>query len=482
MRVLNNLEPSKVFYYFEELCKIPHGTENTKAVSDYCVTFAKAHGLKVHQDSYNDVVIYKDGTKGYEDSDPVILQGHLDMVCEKAPDKDHDFMTDGLDLVVDGDFVHADRTTLGGDDGIAIAMCLALLDDDTLAHPPLECLFTVDEETEMLGAQVADLSLLKGKRLINIDSEEEGIITAGCAGGLDYVSTLPVKKTLSKGEHLSISIGGLLGGHSGGEIHKQRGNAIILLGHLLYDLKKEVPFGLETLSGGQVDNVIPPAAKAEILVAQEHVQSVMDFVKTREETLKSAFGSDESGLKVLCEKSGLKEKRVFDAESLSRVLAFITAAPQGVIGFERALPGQVETSLNLGVCASESDSVKLTFLIRSSIDSRRSFVKDKLEALTALSGGTGEILSPYPAWSFRENSELRDVLVHTFEEMYGKTPSVMSIHAGLECGFLTGKRPDLDCVSIGPDLFDVHSPKEKLSISSTQRTWAYLLKVLEKLK
>mgnify|MGYP002535440451 CR=1 FL=1 len=311
MRVLDNLVPAKVFYYFEELCNIPHGSTNTKAISDYCVNFAKERGLAYHQDAENNIIILKNGSKGYEDSKPVIIQGHLDMVCEKEADCTIDFEKDGLSLAIDGDYIYAEGTTLGGDDGIAVAMALAILDDDTLEHPPIEAVFTVDEELGMEGAEAIDLSVLKGKKLINLDSEEEKTLTVGCAGGVRYQGLIPVEKKTASGEVIKITIQGLLGGHSGEEIHRQRGNANKMMARLLYHIAGEKNYRLSEIYGGSKDNVIAMEAHASILAEPEDCEEILAMIRDMESIWNAEFMGEEPGLTVKTETEKVENIVVF---------------------------------------------------------------------------------------------------------------------------------------------------------------------------
>ena len=462
MSVLSELEPKKVFYYFEELCKIPHGSYNTKAISDYCMQFAADRGLEAEQDDTNNVIIRKNGTAGYEESAPVIIQGHLDMVCEKMPGVEHDFEKEPLDLQIEDGFVTANGTTLGGDDGIAIAMALAVLDSDNIPHPPIEAVFTTEEEVGMEGARNLDFSKIKGNMVINIDSEEEGILTVGCAGGFRFDAMLPVTYEQVNGRVLSVCIHGLSGGHSGAMIHLQRGNANKLMGRLLNHIHLQQPVHLVELGGGNKDNVIPAEHTAKIVVTDTEAAKVL--IRQMEQIWKQEFGKDEPGLTV------------------DRVIAYLDLMPDGVVAFEREIEGQVETSLNAGVVKTEAGRVVVTHLVRSSVESKKAELKERLYRLVRILGAGGNDRDEYPAWAYKADSVLRTRMVEVFKEVYGKEPQVVTIHAGLECGIFMGKRPELDCVSIGPDLFDIHSYNERMDIESVERTYKYLLEVLKAMK
>ena len=482
MAVLENLEPQKVLYFFEEICKIPHGTFDTKRISDYCVSFAKERNLEVIQDEMNNVIIKKPGTAGYEDCEPVILQGHIDMVCEKTAESTHDFKTDGLELYIEDGYLKAKDTTLGGDDGIAVAMAMAVLDSDDIPHPPVEALFTVDEEVGMGGADAVDLSLLKGRKLINMDSETEGILTTGCAGGIRYEVILPVQREKRSGSKISVRIHGLSGGHSGTEIHKQRGNANKMMGRFFYRLAKEVSFSLISINGGTKDNVITPDTTAEIIVEKGRENAVHAAAEEMEKIWNDEFMGEEPGLKVDIFASEVSDCEAMEKVSTERVVPYLMLCPNGLQEFNRKIEGVVETSLNLGVLETKEDKVQIIHQIRSSVETRKYQIKEQLEQCVKAVGGEGVITNEYPAWQYNPDSELRQIMVDTYRELYGEEPVVSVIHAGLECGLFLGKRPDLDCVSFGPDVIDVHSVNEALNLASTQRVWDHLKAILKNCK
>ena len=482
MAVLENCEPKRVFHYFEEICKIPHGSGNTKQISDYLVQFARDHKLNYVQDEMNNVVIYKPGTEGYENAPTVILQGHMDMVCEKRPDVEHDFTKDGLNLSVEGDYISANGTTLGGDDGIAVAYGLAVLESDTIAHPPLEVFITVDEEIGLLGAVGFDCSVLKGRRFINLDSEAEGSIWISCAGGETGISHLPVTRLEAKGEKLTVKISGLLGGHSGAEIDKNRANANSLLGKFLYGLKKKAYYELISVQGGQKDNAITREATAELMILKEDLEAVKEYCEQIQQAWREEYAGTDEGITVTLTDEGEKEVKVLHPTSKEKVVFYLMNVPFGVQKMSGTIPGLVETSSNIGILTTTEDEVTATSSIRSSVETARDAVSDKIEYLTEFLGGEYEIQGAYPAWEYRKDSPLRDKMVEVYEEMYGEKPNVVAIHAGLECGLFYKKMEGLDCVSIGPDMKDIHTSEELLSISSTERVWKYLVKVLAALK
>ena len=477
MAILEHLEPKPVFHFFEALCGIPHGSRNTRQISDWLVEFARSRGLDCARDERNNVIIRKAAAPGYADAAPVILQGHMDMVCEKAPDCALDMEREGLRLAVDGDTVYALGTTLGGDDGIAVAMALALLDDPALPHPPLECVFTVDEEIGMLGAQALDCSVLAGRRMINIDSEEEGIFTVSCAGGRVVQCTVPVRRAAFDGAGLRLEVSGLTGGHSGAEIHKGRANASILLGRILYALSKRTALRLCAVSGGLKDNAIPISAAAELRAAD--AAAAQALCGEMREALRGEYALTDPALEVTL--SGCTPAPAMDEDSTRRVLTLLLCAPNGVQAMSPDIPELVQTSLNLGILQTGAEAVEAMFCVRSSVESQKLLLTDRLECLSAGLGGKIEISGDYPGWAYRRQSPLRELMTEVFTEQYGRPPVVSAIHAGLECGLFSGKLPGLDCVSIGPDMRDIHTFRERLYIASVGRTWRLLLETLRRM-
>ncbi len=475
MAVLDHLEPKRVFRFFEALCAIPHGSRNTRAVSDWCVAFAKERGLEHYQDAANNVILIKAASPGYEAAPAVILQGHLDMVCEKAPGVTKDMEREGLDLAVEGDSVYARGTTLGGDDGIAAAMALAVLDDDALPHPRLEVVLTTEEEIGMLGAAALDVSPLRGRQLINLDSEEEGVFTVGCAGGSMVRCALPLVREAFAGQVLRVEVGGLAGGHSGAEIHKGLGNADMLLGRVLRAMAGAGELRLLSARGGLKDNAIPTAAEA--LVSAADGMAATAAAESLAAALQREYAATEPGLWVTvtaAEAAGMPA----DHATTARALCLLACAPNGVQDMSRDIPGMVQTSLNLGVLQTAGDTLEATFCVRSSMASQKAMLHDRLRCLTEQLGGTVDISGDYPAWEYRPVSPLRERMAAVFRAQYGREPRVEAIHAGVECGILCGKLPELDCVSVGPDLTEIHTPRERMSIASVQRVWAFLLEVL----
>lgn len=479
MNVLANLEPQKVFHYFEEITKIPHGSGNVEQISNYLADFARERGLFCIQDELKNIIIIKEAAPGYEKEPPVILQGHMDMVAVKKPDCDIDMKTEGLRVAVCEDKIYAEGTSLGGDDGIAVAYALALLDGKNLRHPRLEVIITVDEEVGMDGARGIDLSMLTGNRMINLDSEEEGIFLTSCAGGARVHCNLELTAVERDGEAVEVILGGLLGGHSGGEIHKERGNSNCLFGRLLYRLTRKLSVGLAEAEGGLADNAIPRETRATLVISKKDSGAFVDIVRETEEEIRGELASKDSDFYISLGESREGSFVCVTAEDTERAAAFLSALPNGVQAMSADMPGLVETSLNLGILKYEGGNLLAEFSVRSSVESAKKALIDKVRAVTELAEGSIEVTGDYPGWKYRKDSPLRDKMTAVYEKMYGRAPKVEAIHAGLECGILGSKIPDLDCVSIGPDMKDIHTTEETLSIASTGRVWEYLVRLLE---
>jgi len=464
---LENLEPKNVFRFFEEMTRIPHESGNMAAVSNWAADFAKTRGLKYRQDDMGNVIIWKNASPGYEGHPALILQGHLDMVCVKNPGVEHDFTRDPLKLVLDGDWLKADGTTLGGDDGIAAAYMMALLDDDTIPHPPLEAVFTVDEEIGLLGAAGLDCSDLQGRMLLNLDSDEEGVFTVGCAGGARCDMTLTLPVSTAAGKVCTLDLSGLPGGHSGAEIHKNIPNANRVLAECLRALPDA---RLVSLYGGEQDNAIPNRSKAVFVLPEEQVdgaaEKIHPFIQGAVCSLTWAAHAPVDALSV---------------DDTRKAIDVVLAAPNGVQAMEPDLPGQVKTSLNLGILRLENGELRVTWSLRSSVGAEKEALAQTLQTLANTYGGSLNRRGDYPAWSYRPDSVLRDTMVRVYREQTGQEPKVITIHAGLECGLFSEKLPGLDAVSAGPNGLEIHTPRERLSVSSVQRTWKYLLAVLKEL-
>ncbi len=497
MRMLENLEPKEVFFFFEEICKIPHGSGNTDQISKFLKTFAEQRDLEHYQDELGNMIIIKEATPGYEDHEPVMLQGHMDMVAVKEPDCLLDMAKYGLRLFVDGDRLSAVDTSLGGDDGVALAYGLALLDGDGYKHPRIEVVFTVDEEVGMDGARALDVTPLKATRLINLDSEEEGIFLAGCAGGARVNLSLSGDVEKRVGIPCEIKISGLKGGHSGEEIHKQRGNGICILGRALKRLSAKIDFVVCNLEGGVADNAIPTSAKAKILITgyqnREGRQKVMQDGFAEQECLarfkycneklqmelQEEFAQRDGKIQIETSCGKVDEHEGLSKEQSRRFVDLINALPWGVQVMSSAMEGLVETSLNPGLLSYEHGKMKIGISVRSSVESAKTALIDRLKSLAGLAGADVEVTGEYPGWNYRTNSPLREKMIKTYEEMYQKKPEIKAIHAGVECGILASKISGLDCVSIGPDMKDIHTTGEELSIASTGRVWDFLVKLLE---
>ncbi|MGN0335200.1 MAG: aminoacyl-histidine dipeptidase [Lachnospiraceae bacterium] len=479
MRVLENLQPQEVFKIFEDICQIPHGSGNMEKISQYCVDFAKAHGLEYIQDDMKNVIIIKEATAGYEDAAPVILQGHLDMVCEKTPDKKINFMTDGLDLCTDGEKIWADGTTLGGDDGIAVAYALAVLASDQLQHPRIEAVLTVDEETGLYGAEAIDLSMLKGRKLINMDSEEEGYLLASCAGGLTQTCEIPVEWEEAAGIVYELKVTGLKGGHSGADIHLGRGNSNVIMGRVLLAAEEKAAVAVMSLAGGTKDNAIPRLTEAKVLVKEADCEAFEGAVAAKEAELKKELHAGDPGIALELQKKEAGTKQVLTENSAGKVLHTLNNIPNGVQAYSMDMEGLVETSLNMGVMKLEEKALVISFAVRSSVESAKFYLSDRVKLFAEMLGGTSVVSGDYPGWAYQPQSELRDTMVRVYERMYGKKPVVQAIHAGLECGMFVGKLENLDCISFGPDMHQVHTSEETLDVASVKRCWEYLCEILK---
>ncbi len=478
MNALKELQPTNVFAFFEEICGIPHTSFHEKALSDYCVNFAKKRGLYWKQDDMGNVIIIKDATAGYEKAPAMMIQGHLDMVGDKAADCPLNLEKDGLILKIEGDYLTADGTTLGGDDGIAVAYALAILDADDIPHPRLEAVFTVGEEVGLLGAAAIDLSCCQAKRLLNIDSEAEGVLTVGCAGGKRSTSTIPVIRENKSGLVYDIAFTNLLGGHSGMDIHKGRANSNILMGRFLLYLKNRVPFALASLSGGVKENVIPNSSRATILLAPEDKDAFLKITNDFQAIVSTEYAAADPDIKLVCKKADSTCEKTVTEASLCKILTALNTTPNGVQSMSMDLPGLVETSLNVGVMELTENEFVFKASIRSSVVSAKEYIYDKIAVLTESLGGNISYAGDYPAWAYSRDSKLRDLCIDIFEKQYQKKPVVEIIHAGLECGILSSKIEGLDCISFGPDLLDIHTFNERMSISSVQRVWEYLKAIL----
>lgn len=474
--ITRGYEPKKALAYFEELCKIPHGSGNEEAVAEYIENFARERGLFVIRDKNNNVFIRKEATAGYENVPAYLLQGHTDMVCAKESSSNHNFETDALDLYMENGWVRARGTTLGGDDGIAVAFMLALLDGEIECHPTLECLFTVEEETGLGGAESFDYSVVTAKKMINLDSESEGEVCAGCAGGvrskINFVPTLEK----SSGDVVTLSLDGLFGGHSGVEINCGRANAIVLTVNILSEIAKEQSFALISLVGGEKDNAIPRMCEAKFVV--EDGSRAVATIERLDAQIRGALCEADSGLKV----SVSVENDVEDVQTLvesAKILESLQSIKVGVLAMSAHLDGLVEFSRNLGVIEINEQGAFITYSSRSAkekqIDLSIESVNVEVEKLGAQVRHTGR----YPGWDFLPESELRDTYIRKFKGLMGKDVQTVVIHAGLECGIIKSRIPDMDIISIGPNMRNIHTPDEALQLESCERLFEVLKAVLE---
>lgn len=478
--MLEQLEPKKVFEYFEKICEIPHGSGNTKALSDFIVNFAKERGLNTFQDDSDNVIVYKPGVKEGADKEPVIIQGHIDMVCEKNFETNarFDFEKDPLQLRVMDDYIFAKGTTLGGDDGIAVAYMMALLDENDEAMPPLECVFTSDEEIGMIGANKLDFSKLSGKKLINIDNEKEGEFLTSCAGGQKAACNVPVRFVERIGIKYEIVVCGLLGGHSGTEINKYRGNANLIMGRLLNYIGSKMYFDLITVNGGLQDNAIPRECKAEILVNEADIDTLENLISEFEDTMKNEYRKIETDLTVYCINNDEFKTKVLTPKTKERVVFLLMTLPDGVQKMSPDDDNLVQTSCNIGIIKMLKDSFEVILSLRSSVTSEKEALSTKIQYLTETIGGKYTASGKYPAWEYCENSKLRNMFIEKYETMYGKKATVCGLHAGLETGIFFQNIKGIDIAAVGPDIEDIHTPKEKLSISSTERVYKLIKAVL----
>lgn len=475
---LAGLAPAAVFSYFEEICSIPHGSGNTKSISDYLVDFAKKHRITYIQDENNNVILFQPGTCGMEAHPPVILQGHMDMVCEKDPNCPVDMATEGLDVTHDDQYVFAKGTTLGGDDGIAVAYALALLADPSIPHPPLEVIFTVDEETGMLGADAIDLSMLRGRTLLNLDSEDEGVFTVSCAGGATVTMRLPVTRRAVYGPCVRLKVDGLRGGHSGVEIGKNLGNANKIMGELLSRIQRLIPLCITSISGGAKDNAIPRSCEVTLVALGMGLERINSIAAQLQQEVRDQY--DEPDATITGDDIDAFGGNALPTETTSKLIGLLCALPNGVQAMSSDIPELVETSLNLGI-AKMDEGVTLTLSVRSSVNEEKAALLNRLKELAEFYGAEYHRMGEYPAWEYRPDSPLRETAVAIYCRMFGVAPRVEAIHAGLECGLLSEKLPGLDCISLGPQMHDIHTSRERLDIASVRRTWEFLLELLKAL-
>lgn len=478
--VLKGLNPELVFKHFEEISQIPRGSGNEKEISNFLCDFGKKLGLEVIQDEHLNVIIRKPATKGYENCPGVILQGHMDMVCEKNKNTQHDFTKDPINLKIEDDMIYATGTTLGADNGIAVAMGMAILSSNDLEHPDIELLVTSDEEAGMTGAMGLDTSNLKGKYIINLDSEEEGYILVSCAGGTTAFVKLDAQYTAvdSNKQALLLEIKGLLGGHSGMDIIKQRANSNKLLGRLLNLLTVE--YDLAKVEGGSKNNAIPRESDCVITVAKDDIDNFEKSLAEIEKIFKHEFSTSDPGITINC--SETTTEKVLTNDCKNKVIRMLNVIPNGIQTMSMDIEGLVESSTNLGVLRTTESEVTFENAVRSSVKTLKEDITNKMNLLSDSLGGQFKLYSDYPAWEYTKGSELEKICVNAYKNLTGKEPIIMALHAGLECGLLLDKMPHAEAISIGPNMYDVHTPNEHLSISSTSNTWDYLLAILKSMK
>lgn len=482
MKFYDNLNSNKVFQFFEEISNIPHCSFDEQKISDYLVEFAKQRNLEYYQDDKLNVIIKKEATTGYESAPTIILQGHMDMVCEKNASKIHDFRVDPITHVVKGDMLFADGTTLGADNGIAVAIALAILDTNNLAHPKLECLFTVQEEVSLLGAQEVDPKLLSGKYMINIDSEEEGVFLVSCAGGCRADISIPAEWTVLDGsfEFCKLQISGLKGGHSGISIHEERGNSLKLMGRFLSELEKEFQFEIQSLDGGSKDNAIPRESVAIIAINKGDFTKLNEIIKKWEDIFNIELNGKDEKLSLSAELIDNSKISVFNQKTKKEILALLTIISNGVHTMSFGVKGLVESSKNMGVLETSSDFIKATFSIRSSVESLLFEQLNSLEQFAKTINAKFSMNGLYPGWEYNPESKLRELFLKTYQQIEKEPAKIEAIHAGLECGILKKKLGDVDIISLGPDIFDPHSPNEHVSIRSVDKVYTFILEVLKR--
>ncbi len=473
--MLECCNPQAVFRIFEEFCAVPHPSHHTEAATEFCLAYAKKIGLPAHRDTAGNVVIRKQGTPGKENAKTVILQGHIDMVAEKEPGCPTDFLRDGLDLFLDGDFIGARGTTLGGDNGIAVAMVLAILGDNTLSHPPIEAVFTVDEEVGMLGADAMDMSTLTGRYLLNLDSEEEGVLTVSCAGGATATLALSAEKEMYTGTVMTVSLTGLQGGHSGAEIHRGRANAARMLAELCRAVSLVGGVHLCTVDGGLKDNAIP--AHASCRFAVEDREAALSTLLAFCEKQKAEYAERDPGLAFQIDSMDGTVYAFSPADS-DRILSLLCSTPCGVQKMSEDIPGLVQTSLNLGILETVGGRVRAVYSVRSSVGAEKDALLATIEENAKAHGASYRVDGAYPAWEYRKECPLRETVLATYRRLYGKDMKVEAIHAGLECGLFCDRIPGLYCVSLGPNMRDIHTPRERLSVSSVKRTYEFVCEIL----
>jgi dipeptidase D len=480
--IFSNLEPALLWKHFDELRKIPRCSGDETAVGDYVVAVAERFKLKYKRDQAGNIVVHKPATRGHEKASVVVLQGHLDMVCEKDSGVDHDFERDPIQVQRDGDWLTAKGTTLGADNGIGVAAALAVLEEDSLVHGPLELLFTVDEERGLTGASQIQPDFLKGRTFLNLDSEEEGAFFIGCSGGGDTLITVPLKRVdAPDGTGLSTALTGLRGGHSGIDIDQGRGNAIKLLTRMLWQVEKDHSFSLMSFEGGNKRNAIAREAKAKIIISNADVSSFRQRLQKAFEEIAFEFKAVEKDMDLKIEELSDRVSQGCDADSQAAFINLLLGLPHGVLAMSQEIPDLVETSNNLATVECSEDEAKIGLSSRSSIGSALQATKDMLRALAEMAGADISQPEGYPGWTPNLNSPILHVMKEIYRDLFGKEAEVKAIHAGLECGLIGERFPGMDMVSFGPDLQHPHSPEERVHIGSVENFWKLLTAALKRL-
>ena len=477
MGKLSCLAPKRVFELFEEISAVPRGSGNMEAIGQFCLDFATKNNLVAYKDESGNVVVFKPASTGYENADTVMLQGHMDIVCQKEADLDFDFEKQGLDLIIDGEFVTANGTTLGADNGIAMAMAMAILEDTTLDHPAIEAVFTVDEEIGLVGASKIDCTNLNSKKMINIDSDESNRVIVSCAGGCDTVVEIPTKKETKNGTCVTLILKGLKGGHSGCEIDKERVNANILAGRILNHLSLANDFEIISINGGDKGNAITNRCKICLLANEsvipalnEYLEEIKTEIYDREENFGWEFNTSKGDFEVLT------------TPTTKEFIYILNQVPNGIIAMSTSIKGLVETSLNLGILETRQDLIKMQFMLRSNKRSPLVALAEKLENFFSNFDCKIETFGMYFPWEFKKNSALQEVCKDVYKDVLGFEPEITAIHAGLECGMFSDKMGDLDCIAIGPDIIGGHTTEERMKISSVKDIYECVLEILKRCK
>jgi len=473
--IITGRKPEKFFNFFEQICAIPHGSYDEEKIADYLVKFAKLRSLEYVRDNYNNVLIKRAATDDKKYAPTILIQGHTDMVCEANTGTTHDFKTEPLKLKLDGKYLYAEGTSLGADDGVAVAAMLTLLDGELSSHPNIECLFTASEEVGLIGAVGFDTSQIKARRMINLDSESDNKVIVGCAGGLRSDITLPVKTVKSSKSTYKLTISGLVGGHSGECIKEIRANACRLMARILLTLKDDLNIELITLEGGNKDNAIPRECMAKITSDSEN--KLFAAIKALEKTIAAELSADDKNFRLNIEKIQTSDY-VLDSESTNKILSIILSVQCGVIEMNPNILGLVEFSRNLGIVKTDDKNANIFFSSRSSHESRLDYSIKLIDLIAATHGTTAKHHSRYPGWNYEKISPLRDIYVKVYKNLFSEDPGIEAIHAGLECGIIKSRIPDMDIIALGANMSGIHSPDEKLDLDSCEKLFKILVGIL----